>query len=105
MAAVTISTATTPSLAQGGSRQLRALVIITALMGLEAFAVATDGAFFLSPMTLCVIGFWVLAMAAVLNEEKLGFQSMSIYMALPLASLTALWLWTGLSILLSLIHI
>lgn len=97
MAAVTISTATLPSQPQAGSRQVRALVIITAVMGLEAFAVATDGAFFLGSMTLCVIGFWVLAIAAVLNEEKLGLRS--LYIALPTALLTALWLWTGLSIL------
>ena len=73
-------------------------MIITAAMGLEAFAVFTDGAYFLSSMTLCVMSLWVLAIAAVLNEKKLGLRS-SIYIALPTAFLTALWLWTGLSIL------
>ena len=78
----------------GFNAEKRALAIAAAAMALETFAVFTNGGFFQGSMTLCVTGFWLFAIAAVLNEKDLGLRS--IYLWLPLSLLTALWIWTGL---------
>ena len=67
-------------------------------MAVEAFAVFFNGAYFLGPMTLCVVSTWLIFITSMFlrRDDFLPFRAISTAPALLLASL---WVWAGISFL------
>ena len=68
------------------------------LLVLETSAVFLNGAYFIGPMTLCVIGAWLLLACIVLVEGDGVDSWRTARVGLPTAALGLFWLWTGASV-------
>lgn len=80
------------------SPPVMAFLGVLIVMAIEAFAVFSNGGYFLGAMTLCVVGAW-LCLAMILASGKYEFFNDWNSAQLALLGLAlAIWLWTGLSI-------
>lgn len=68
------------------------------LMALETAAVFMNGAYFIGPMTLCVIGAWLLLIGMVLASSNDGILLQKASFSLSTFFLGAFWFWTGFSV-------
>ncbi|MHB1412284.1 MAG: O-antigen ligase family protein [Thermoleophilia bacterium] len=73
------------------------ILATVALMLIEGFGIFFNGAYFLGPLTLGVVGSWLIFSAAALLEPD-AFLRQSKWARLAAALLAAFWLWTGISI-------
>lgn len=74
------------------------LLAVFLIMALEAFAAFFNGAYFLSPMTLLVVGFWVIAAFIYATTWRLqDVAACRLNMSAALI-LMLFWLWTGISV-------
>ncbi len=78
--------------------QTTVMILATmALMLIEGFGIFFNGAYFLGPLTLGVVGSWLIfAAVALLGPD--AFLKQSKWAGLAAALLAAFWLWTGISI-------
>jgi len=67
-------------------------------MAVEAFGIFFNGAYFLGPMTLCVVAFWGIFLALALFNHREIIAVLSPATVISIIILALLWLWAGISI-------
>ncbi len=93
-----IATTGTPHIVRPAVIDLRSVGAMLVIMGLDLFAVFANGAYFIGPMTLCVVGSWAMLLVLIFGGRDDNHAIFTGFAALPLALAGALWLWTALSL-------